>query len=87
MALLTCWADAGLGRAVESQQSEPCTFRELQERCETISPTVLNSRLKERMKRWSSIRKGLSRHTTGRELCPSVRLGVWAKKWATKLPG
>ena len=25
----------------------PCTFRELQERCEAISPTVLNSRLKE----------------------------------------
>src|SRR5207247_10217496 len=25
----------------------PCTFRELQERCEAISPSVLNSRLKE----------------------------------------
>ncbi len=25
----------------------PCTFRQLQERCETISPAVLNSRIKE----------------------------------------
>lgn len=28
-------------------QSGPLTFRELQERCETISPAVLNQRLKE----------------------------------------
>jgi DNA-binding HxlR family transcriptional regulator len=67
----------------------PCTFRELQERCEAMSPTVLNSRLKELRE------AGLVEHShegyratpTGRELYALlVPLGVWAKKWAAKLP-
>jgi len=67
----------------------PCTFRELQERCEAISPTVLNSRLKELRE------AGLVEHShegyratpTGHELYALlVPLGVWAKRWAAKLP-
>jgi len=67
----------------------PCTFRELQERCEAISPTVLNSRLKELRE------AGLVEHShegyratpTGHELYALlVPLGIWAKKWAAKLP-
>ncbi len=56
----------------------PCTFRELQERCEAISPTVLNSRLKELRE------AGLVEHSHVYALL--VPLGVWAKKWAAKLP-
>ncbi|MDB5876161.1 MAG: transcriptional regulator [Ramlibacter sp.] len=67
----------------------PCTFRELQERCEAMSPTVLNSRLKELRE------AGLVEHSEqgyratllGRELYALlVPLGVWSKKWAAKLP-
>ena len=67
----------------------PCTFRELQERCEAMSPTVLNSRLKELRE------AGLVEHSEqgyratplGRELYVLlVPLGVWSKKWAAKLP-
>jgi DNA-binding HxlR family transcriptional regulator len=66
----------------------PCTFRELQERCEAISPTVLNSRLKELRE------AGLIEHSqvgyrvtsTGQELYSLlVPFGTWAKKWAAKL--
>ena len=87
MALLDLLA---LGVLWNLSKSEPCTFRELQERCEAISPTVLNSRLKELRE------AGLVEHSqegyrvtpTGRELYALlVPLGVWAKKWATKLPG
>lgn len=38
------WA---LGVVWQLCQGGPCTFRELQNRCETISPAVLNARLKE----------------------------------------
>ena len=36
------WA---LGVVWQLCQGGPCTFRELQNRCETISPAVLNARL------------------------------------------
>lgn len=66
----------------------PCNFRELQRRCETISPTVLNARLKELRA------AGLVAHASdgygptrmGRELFERLLpLGVWSKSWARSL--
>lgn len=63
----------------------PCTFRELQERCGSISPTVLNTRLKELRQ------AGLIEHSgegyrampKGTELYSLlVPLGAWSKEWA-----
>lgn len=63
----------------------PGTFRELQARCEQISPTVLNSRIKE------LCRAGLIGHASngyhatamGEELFALLTpLGRWAKSWA-----
>ena len=68
----------------------PCTFRELQARCESISPTVLNARLKELRQ------AGLLEHAEGgyrvlpmgRQLYELlVPLGSWSKTWATALTG
>ncbi|EPJ46978.1 MAG: transcriptional regulator [Osedax symbiont Rs1] len=63
----------------------PATFRELQQRCEKISPTLLNTRLKE-LKALQLIatqdqgylltQQGLSLFKI---ICP---LGEWSKQWA-----
>ncbi|MFT3818745.1 MAG: helix-turn-helix domain-containing protein [Rubrivivax sp.] len=66
----------------------PCTFRELQERCEMISPTVLNSRLSElrEVGLVEHTEKGYCATSSGRELYSLlVPLGAWAKKWAVKV--
>jgi DNA-binding HxlR family transcriptional regulator len=66
----------------------PCTFRELQERCDSISPTVLNSRLNElRTARMIERSGGGYRPTTlGQELYEMlVPLGAWSKLWARLL--
>lgn len=66
----------------------PATFRVLQARCETISPAVLNSRLKElrQAKLVEHAGQGYVATKLGRELyghlCP---LGKWAKVWAKAL--
>lgn len=70
-------------------ENAPLTFRELQEKCESISPAVLNTRLKE-------LREAqlVARHTDGyvptdlgRDLYSQlVPLGHWAKTWARSLP-
>jgi DNA-binding HxlR family transcriptional regulator len=66
----------------------PCTFRKLQEQCESISPTVLNSRLKELRQ------AGLLEHSPdgyratprGEELYRLlVPLGSWSRDWAKSL--
>ncbi len=64
------------------------TFRVLQERCETISPAVLNSRLKElRMARLvERSSKGYVATDLGRELYTHLNpLGAWAKIWSKAL--
>lgn len=66
----------------------PCTFRELQRRCETISPTVLNTRLKELREAGLVEHADLGYQATplGRELYDLlVPLGTWSKTWARKL--
>jgi DNA-binding HxlR family transcriptional regulator len=65
-----------------------CTFRELQERCEAISPSVLNSRLRELREAGLVERsdQGYRATPVGHELYALlVPLGAWAKKWAAKL--
>ncbi len=63
----------------------PATFRELQQRCEKISPTLLNTRLKElkALQLIASQDQGYMLTEQGLSLfkiiCP---LGEWSKQWA-----
>ena len=65
--------------------SGPSTFRQLQEYCESISPTTLNKRLKE-LKETSLIERTINGYALtkqGKELYELIEpLGMWAKKWA-----
>lgn len=66
----------------------PATFRELQSRCEGISPTVLNSRLKE-LKQAGMIEMtedGYGATKGGREVFEMIKpLKTWSVKWAKNL--
>jgi len=66
-----------------------CTFRELQARCDSISPTVLNTRLKE-LRAVGLVTKaenGYALTPAGHELyCHLEPLGAWAESWTKKLP-
>jgi DNA-binding HxlR family transcriptional regulator len=69
-------------------QHGPCTFRDLQSKCETISPAVLNTRLKElRQVALVDLDPGGYQATaTGQELYALLRpLGAWSKKWAKRV--
>lgn len=66
----------------------PCTFRELQARCESVSPTVLNKRIREL--RGAGIVEdtpaGYALTRSGRRLYDLLRpLGTWSKSWAKLL--
>lgn len=66
------------------------TFRELQSRCETISPSVLNSRLKElRQARLVEVSdSGYVATQLGHALFTHLEpLGAWSKGWAKALDG
>ncbi|CAM2070141.1 Helix-turn-helix transcriptional regulator [Sulfidibacter corallicola] len=66
----------------------PCTFRELQTRCETISPTILNRRLKELREALLIERcaDGYKLTDLGAELYGLlVPLGSYARTWAACL--
>ncbi len=71
------------------RENEPATFRSLQEKCETISPAVLNKRLAE-LRQAGLIDRGEGGYVTtdaGRELYALlVPLGDWSKSWAASLP-
>ncbi|MEM9629734.1 MAG: helix-turn-helix domain-containing protein [Pseudomonadota bacterium] len=71
------------------RENEPCTFRELQDKCETISPAVLNQRIKE-LRLAQLIERSSDGYVStplGKELYDQlVPLGAWAKEWAKKLP-
>lgn len=65
-----------------------CTFRALQSRCEQISPSLLNARLKElrtlRLVRHEAQGYGLT--DMGEELMALVvQLGPWSLRWAEAL--
>lgn len=66
----------------------PATFRALQERCETISPSVLNHRLQELQgaKLTEKTAHGYSATPLGRQVYDQlVPLGALAKVWAKTL--
>lgn len=66
----------------------PCTFRELQAHCESISPAVLNTRLKELRQAGLVERKpgGYVAKADGYQLYELLApLGAWSKGWATRL--
>ena len=66
----------------------PCTFRHLQANCESVSPTVLNKRLKELTAAGLIERRteGYALTRKGEELYQMINpLGKWAKTWAKSL--
>ena len=68
--------------------SGPCTFRQLQELCETISPAVLNQRLKELRSAGfvQTSDRGYSATELGQRIYSQlVPLGETARHWASLL--
>ena len=68
--------------------SGPGTFRELQARCEGVSPTVLNKRLKELSASGLVMRGegGYQLTGTGAELFDMLEpFGAWSTRWAAGL--
>lgn len=72
-------------RALWELRDGPQTFRDLQERCGDISPTVLNRRLQE-LREAALIEHGEGGYgytPWGRDLTEQlVRLDLWSNKWA-----
>ncbi len=69
-------------------QNGPFTFRELQERCESISPTILNSRIKD-LRNADIVERTLEGYQLterGKELIAIIRpFGKWSWKWAREV--
>ena len=66
----------------------PATFRELQQRCEKISPTLLNTRLKElkTLQLIESQQAGYQLSSQGIDLFEIISpLGSWSSQWAQAL--
>ncbi len=69
-------------------QDGPHTFRKLQERCESISPSILNSRIKDLREAdiAERILDGYRLTERGRELVTLIRpFGDWSRKWAEEV--
>ena len=67
-----------------------CTFRDLQARCDGVSPSLLNQRLKELRATGLVEHDGAGYALTplGDELFERLDdLGTWSKRWATELTG
>lgn len=65
--------------------SGPLTFRQIQDRCEQMSPTILNRRIKELTSSGLLERgeQGYQLTATGSELFEFLQpLGAWSQKWA-----
>jgi len=65
-----------------------CTFRELQARCDSVSPTVLNTRLKElrAVGLVTNAENGYALTQAGHELYSHLEpLGAWAKNWTKEI--
>ena len=67
----------------------PLTFRVLQSRCEQVSPTLLNGRLKD-LRNMNLVKKcddGYMLTKWGTELGRQLaRLDQWSEKWAAEFP-
>lgn len=75
-------------RIIWELSAENLTFRDLQARCGDISPTVLNSRLKELrgLRILTKSDEGYMLTDQGRALCEHLGpLDAWAKTWADTL--
>ena len=73
----------------ELHQSGAATFRDLRSRCENVSPTLLNSRLKDlrNLNLASMSDQGYELTETGRSLSRKLApLDAWANEWAKTLP-
>lgn len=69
-------------------QDGPHTFRELQEKCESISPSILNSRIKDLREADIAERTldGYRLTKRGSDLIKIIRpFGEWSRKWAKEL--
>jgi DNA-binding HxlR family transcriptional regulator len=68
----------------------PLTFRALRERCDAVSPSVLNARLKD-LRDLGFVETGEAGYAftrTGRELAGHLnRLNAWAESWAAAASG
>ena len=64
----------------------PLTFRELRERCDAMSPSVLNDRLSELRDAGIVVHSGGYELTAdGRELCKTLtEFDAWANRWAQR---
>lgn len=69
-------------------QGGPYTFRELQERCDSISPSMLNSRIKDLKKADIAERTldGYQLTERGEKLIEILRpFGDWSREWAEEV--
>lgn len=69
-------------------QNGPYTFREIQQKCESISPSILNSRIKELTKTDIVERtlNGYQLTKRGNLLVEQLRpFGKWSKNWAKEV--
>ena len=69
-------------------QNGPYTFRELQDKCESISPSILNSRIKE-LRTADIVERTLDGYqltNRGSDLIQHIRpFGDWSRKWAEEV--
>ena len=69
-------------------QNGPYTFRELQKKCESISPTILNNRIKDLIKADIAERtiNGYQLTKRGNKLIKLIRpFGDWSREWAKEV--
>lgn len=69
-------------------ENSPCTFRALQERCGDISPSILNSRIKD-LREADLVEKSLDGYVLtrrGKELRDIILpLGKWSSEWSKEV--
>jgi DNA-binding HxlR family transcriptional regulator len=71
-------------RIVWELRGDPLTFRQLQEACGGISPSVLNNRLWE-LREAGIVEQGFTLTREGRQLLDVVeQLDPWARRWARR---
>jgi DNA-binding HxlR family transcriptional regulator len=89
MALLDLLGRRWALRILWELRDAPATFRELQERCDDLSPTVLNTRLRElRAAGIVELDDAVGYQTTshGAELLAALMpLHAWASSWARRV--
>jgi len=69
---------------------KPLNFRDLQQRCESVSPTTLNKRIKElrQSKIVELTEDGYALTPSGQKLYEHMQpLARWSKAWARRLEG